>query len=390
MNILKTRHFREFKVVLTLLGQWPSQSPLQRYCVRFIVLLAIFSILTPKIIKFFEVIRDIDQVIECLPMIILHFVTLTKYFNWIFNQEKVDNLILHIDRDGKALKLDRDVAIMEKWLQRIRNVSLSYSTAMFSILILYLASPGAPKLMDLINPLNESRKRIFLYQTEYFVDQEEYYVHILIHAYMTVPISVAVLVYFDNLVGTKVHHACAMFDILSTYLENINAGKISDAGSKEDYSRIHRNIVRCVNMHKNALKFSQDLEDSISSAWLLVLFFSLTIISITGTVTTTKFDQPNEAFKFMAFTIGAVFHLFYTSFQGQELIDQSERVFRAAYDSKWYNLPCSHQKLLSFLIMKSVTPSVITAGGMYILSLDTFSIVLKNAMSFFTVLTSMR
>lgn len=38
---------------------------------------------------------------------------------------------MHIDRDGKALKLDRDVAIMEKWLQRIRNVSLSYSSMNF-------------------------------------------------------------------------------------------------------------------------------------------------------------------------------------------------------------------------------------------------------------------
>lgn len=34
------------------------------------------------------------------------------------------------------------------------------------------------------------------------------------HAYMTVPVSVAVLVYFDILLGTHVYHACAMFEIL--------------------------------------------------------------------------------------------------------------------------------------------------------------------------------
>lgn len=44
-----------------------------------------------------------------------------------------------------------------------------------------------------------------------------------------------------------------------------------------------------------------------------------------------KLNQPSEAFKFFAFTIGAVFHLFYTSFQGQELLQQSERVFHAMY-----------------------------------------------------------
>lgn len=85
---------------------------------------------------------------------------------------------------------------------------------MFSILVLYLSSPVFPKLMDMIAPLNEPRGRIYLYQTEYFVDQDKYYVHILIHAYMTVPFSLAVIVYFDNMLATNVAHACAIFEIL--------------------------------------------------------------------------------------------------------------------------------------------------------------------------------
>lgn len=40
-------------------------------------------------IKLIESIKDVDEVIECLPMVILHLVSLTKYFNWIFNEKKV-------------------------------------------------------------------------------------------------------------------------------------------------------------------------------------------------------------------------------------------------------------------------------------------------------------
>lgn len=44
-----------------------------------------------------------------------------------------------------------------------------------------------------------------------------------------------------------------------------------------------------------------------------------------------KLDQPSEALRNLAFTIGAVFHLFYSSYQGNLLINQSENVFTNAY-----------------------------------------------------------
>ncbi|XP_053597566.1 odorant receptor 4-like [Microplitis demolitor] len=222
---------------------------------------------------------------------------------------------------------------------------------MFPILGLFLASPAIPKILDIIKPLNETRNLIYLYETEYFVDQDEYYVPILIHTYLTVPLSVGSIVFFDNMLGTFIHHSCAMLEIL---------------------------------------RFTSELDTSINIAWLIVLGLNLIILTVTGMTTVIKMNEPDEAIKFSAFTMGSLFHLFYNSFQGQILITQSEKVFHAIYESKWYDLPCYHQKLLSIIIMKSVRPNAVTAGKLYILSMDTFSIVLKNAMSFFTVLSSMR
>ncbi|KAG8037041.1 hypothetical protein G9C98_004363, partial [Cotesia typhae] len=106
--------------------------------------------------------------------------------------------------------------------------------------------------------------------------------------------------------------------------------------------------------------------------------------------TVIKLNQTNEALNYGAFTMGSIFHLFYSSFQGQILITQSEKVFYSVYTCDWYNLPNYHQKLLNIILLKSVKPFTVSAGKLYILSMDTFSIVLKNAMSFFTVLSSMR
>lgn len=78
----------------------------------------------------------------------------------------------------------------------------------------YLATAGLPKLLDKINPLNETRPKIYLYKTEYFVDQDEYYKEILIHAYLTVPLSVGVIIYFDNMLACYISFANGMFAIV--------------------------------------------------------------------------------------------------------------------------------------------------------------------------------
>ncbi|KAG8037039.1 hypothetical protein G9C98_004361, partial [Cotesia typhae] len=181
-----------------------------------------------------------------------------------------------IERDGKALKNEEDKQIMERWLTRVRKITTAYTAAMFPILGLFLASPAIPKVLDFIKPLNETRALIYLYETEYFVDQDAYYVPILIHTYMTVPLSVGSIVFFDNMLGTFIHHACAMLEILrfgqikfsfvgdkmlkffnffSNYLQRIHLdAEIKRIDNPVRLDRIRKNIIRCIHMHQNSLE----------------------------------------------------------------------------------------------------------------------------------------
>ncbi|KAG8037040.1 hypothetical protein G9C98_004362 [Cotesia typhae] len=126
---------------------------------------------------------------------------------------------------------------------------------MFPILGLFLASPVLPKILDFIKPLNETRDLIYLYETEYFVDQREYYLPILLHYYLSVPISVGGIVFFDNMLGTFIHHECAMLEILSLYLERVNAGShVKKNRGKEELDVIRQKIVHCVHMHQHSME----------------------------------------------------------------------------------------------------------------------------------------
>nr|AQN78428.1 olfactory receptor 26 [Meteorus pulchricornis] len=256
MDIFETPYFYYSKRFGVMFGHWPFLSPIRRNCVKCLVLVLISSILLPKLIKLIEVIHDIDGIIECVPMIGLHIGSLTKFFNWIVNSNKMKHLLMRIQRDWNNLKVTKDIEVMHEFYERGRLFTMAYATAMFSILGLYLASPSIPRLMDILYPHNESRGRIYLYQTEYFVDQDEYYLLILIHAYMTVPISLGVHVFVDNMFTMYIHHACGLFAALKLRMESLHINDIDYRENKSTKSaEVFHRIVMCVDMHENVIEY---------------------------------------------------------------------------------------------------------------------------------------
>nr|AQN78424.1 olfactory receptor 22 [Meteorus pulchricornis] len=213
------------------------------------------------------------------------------------------------------------------------------------------------------------------------------------HAYMTVPISLGIFVFAENIFAMYTHHACALFTTLRLHLESIHSD-IHDYGNiesgMEPTQKLHRKIVMCVNMHENVIKFSNELESSGNMSYLIILMINVSMITITGIVTVMKFNTPSESARFFAFTMGNVVYTFATCLMGQKLIDESEIVFHAAYSFEWYTLPMNLQSMVIPIMVKSLNPCQLTAGKIMSLSMDTFSLVLKNAMSLFTVLSSLR
>ncbi|XP_011301745.1 putative odorant receptor 85d [Fopius arisanus] len=334
----------------------------------------------PKLIKLLESTKDIDIAMECVPMLCVHSVGLVKFFNWAINQDQMTRLLLAIERDWKSLKLQRDIKLLSQFTDRGRKINSIYATAMYGILVVYLLSPGIPKILDIILPLNQSRPRVFLYQTEYFCDQNEYYVHILIHAYVTVPLSVTVLVYFDNLFAIFINHTCGMCEVLKNYLEDIGA----------DDADILERIKMCANLQTNIIEFISDLESAYTIALLVIVGLNMMVVTTTGMMAVIKVNEPSEVIRYTTFNSGTIFHLFWSSWQGHNLIVQSETVFTSVYQNNWYRIPCKYQKMLLPLMMRSLTPCQITAGKLYVMSMNSFGGAMRMTLSFLTLLLSVR
>ncbi|XP_063974698.1 uncharacterized protein LOC135161226 isoform X2 [Diachasmimorpha longicaudata] len=373
---------------LQCIGHWPFQSWRDRVFLRCITFFVISTILVPKIIKLIESLNDLDMVLECLPIIGCYLLGLIKFFNWMIMENHMKQLLLMIQRTWEDLKVESELEVLRQYLGQSRRLNIAYTICFYSVLALYFCSPAVPKILDVLKPLNESRPRLFLYHTEFFIDQDRYYVYLLIHAYLTVPVGLSYIVVFDNLFSTLIHHACGMIEILKLRLEALHLNNTVKGSTK--FQMIMNRIRTTSTLQSQIFKFVETLEAAYSIALLIIVGVNMILI-VTGNIAALiKVSHPNEMVRVIIVNMCALTHLFWSSWLGHNLIVQSEHVFLSTYQSKWYLLPCQLQSMLIPIMVRSMKPCRLTAGKLYTMSMESFGTTLKMMMSFMTVLNSMR
>nr|KAF7411041.1 hypothetical protein H0235_013648 [Vespula pensylvanica] len=88
--------------------------------------------------------------------------------------------------------------------------------------------------------------------------------------------------------------------------------------------------------------------------------------------------------------IGTVLVLYLNFYVGQKLLDHSNAIFEELRQVPFNNLTIKTQKMLLFMITRSMKPCVLSIGGMFISSHEVFSVLMQKALSFATVYHSIR
>lgn len=76
-----------------------------------------------------------------------------------------------------------------------------------------LILPMVPPILDIIVPLNVSRKRVFLYPAYFWLDDEKYYVLLLGHMIITLLMICFIFCACDTNYVYAVQHACGLLAI---------------------------------------------------------------------------------------------------------------------------------------------------------------------------------
>ncbi|XP_019698031.1 odorant receptor 67a-like isoform X2 [Harpegnathos saltator] len=391
-------HYNIIRVLLSISGLWPYHTTSKRRAIYFGFLLVFGSGLTFEVLGMIEVWPDSYEVVDCLPLLVLGAVSMIKLVCAVYTLPEITILLTKMQDYCLSLKSNEETNILHSYALYGRNLGYAYMGILFSHTVVFVFATLLTKLLDTGSSNNNSSSIThetqvgLFYHVNYIVDVETYYVPIFIHSATCVVFYTLLMITFDVLYLTLVQHCCGLFQALryrleyATKLENENGDLILVSGQ----DKIHSNILYSIRRHAEAIKFVTIMEAIYRIPLFVHVGANISILSILGFQVITNTENINRVLKYASYLSALLVNTFFENWQGQKIIDSSEKVFESAYNAEWYKMSPEQRKFLIMIMMKSKKPLQIIAGNLVALSYVNFNAVIRTSSSYFMLLRSIQ
>ncbi|XP_020285667.1 odorant receptor 13a-like [Pseudomyrmex gracilis] len=385
-DIFQSRLYRLNRVLLSLLGHWPFQRDRDR---RAIFVTVSFIGITQAIAQTLALVTlrgELNATLECIPPLIVDCACIVKLLNLMNNMQK---------RDWQMWAIESEFEILRKFAENGRSITIGYAGGMYAFGSLFPVAAIIPKIIGTSDAaFNYSTRPLgFPYHVEYYVDLEKYYYPVLMHNYLATAIRLTIIVASDTCVAVLVQHCCALFSIVRFRLEYIRKSIKQDQelASLEEDDKFYKNFVYCIQKHEDALRFANSLEKVYTKAFFIEIGLIIIAMSLSALQATLGDSLDlHLAVRHGGYIIAQLLHLYIACWLGQQIIDHSEQVYTSIYRGEWYESSPKARKLLNMIMLRSITPCSLTVGKIMVLSLPSFSAVVRASASYFTVFRSVQ
>ncbi|KYQ51049.1 hypothetical protein ALC60_09846, partial [Trachymyrmex zeteki] len=384
-----------------------------------ISLLQVREIKILYIAKFF-VCDNAQCIYETLPPHMLTVMILVKIFTYQFNSQKIKDLTDRLFVDWDMLETVEEHNIMRKYAQNGRWYAMIYGSYVYVSTISFTTTSLVPRILDIIFPLNTSRPIMLAYPAYYFVDENQYFYYIFLHMLFTSSMCMTGLIAHDSMFFTYVEHICGLFAVVSfctllgrkqklilksslimLFCANTCRFRFEHVSHKR--SNTEKSLIDCLDN-----EFVKLLEDTFSISFAVQLLIvtvglSITLVQIKDLTDRLFLDwdmletkeehdimrKYAEKGRWYALIYGCKFtqfleSTFTISFAVQLLIVtiglsitlvQLSIQLHDLAEAMRYFIPVKEQRLLMFVMRKSIEASVLSAGKLYVFSLENFTTV---------------
>ncbi|CAL7941614.1 unnamed protein product [Xylocopa violacea] len=326
------------------------------------------------------------------------------YLNGILNMNKIKDALLTIKKDCDYYANRPEYMILQYHMVQGNKLIRFYSTYIYMSIALYLTLPTIPVVKHLIAPWNHSLPKGFVLPVNYGVDKQQYFYYIMTHTYVGMVVLVRLIVLGHTSFIMFTQHASALLAVISYQLRTMHILDtnglidVEDSDLLEKYKninlpsgqedKIYRKVLTCIRGHQRAIKYLNFVESLFTKTLLVQMFCLVPCLIILGVKTMLKIGKVGSFVRYVFLTFGQTLHIFCFCRPGQTLKDLGEEVYTAACDVTWYVLPKRSHNLYKFLLVRCLTPTEVTACRVISMSMETFIVILRTAMSYFTVLLS--
>ncbi|XP_043273338.1 uncharacterized protein [Venturia canescens] len=386
MDIKLERYYKINKILMSSIGQWPYQSTFTKWCFLTLSIFLCACQMAPQICAAFIYRRDPEIFIECVTPFLFDIVCLAKLANFMYNSNKLLTLMNRMEENWKTWECDEENVIIHEYTELGRKFSTVYAVMIWLTAILYMSQPIIPKYIDALL-YNNSQPGVFPVPVYYFqLDDQKYFFYIIAFTYVCTSALIIINVAGDTMFFAHVQHCCAIFAALGRKLERIGERNRISKDMISDFQYLGM----CINRHNDAIEFADLMESTYSACFLFVIGNNMLMLSITAFQITTKANEPQDTIRYVAFVVAQLFHLFMETHMSQMLMDHSAAIRNSLQNAKWYQTSVKSQKIMNLMLMRSSKPCKLTAGKICVMSVETFGVVVKTSVSYFTLLQSMQ
>ncbi|GAB1867895.1 Odorant receptor [Camponotus japonicus] len=392
-DIFQSRQYKYNRILLSLLGQWPFQKKRDRWIVFLAVSFIGITQFISQILALVTLRGDLDATLECVAPLLVNCLCVVKLTNLFCNMKGIKILLMHIQGDWQSWNIDSEFEILYRFAESGRSITIGYASGMYAFGSLFPFLAIIPKIIGKNVTSNYSTRPVgFPYHVEYFVDLDKYYYPVLIHNYLATAIRLTIIVASDTCVIILVQHCCALFSIIRYRMEHIRKVVKEDKQFVflEEDDKVYKNFIYCIRKHEDAIQFANCLEAIYKQALFVEVGLIVSMMSLSALQATNDTLTPQVAVRHGGYIMAQLIHLFTVCWLGQQIIDHSDHVYTAIYRGEWYESSSKSKKLLNMIMLRSISPCTLTVGKIMVLSLPSFSAVVRASASYFTVLQSVQ
>ncbi|XP_025160071.1 uncharacterized protein LOC105189211 isoform X3 [Harpegnathos saltator] len=339
MEFLGYQYYRLIRIFLSWISLWPYQQTLLKQIQAIVCIIVLVSSIVTQLLKLFTMEHDLNLILTDLAFAIPSVIYLLKYKTFYIKSREIRKLMERVRRDWNTLKDEQELEIIKKCAESGRIYLYTFAGIIYPGTVLFILWTLLPDILDAVAPLNETRPRQLPFMAEYFLDQQKYFHPILLHMQLTAVVGIVTVVSTETLFFAYVHHVCGLFDVA---------------------------------------RFFQYLMSTFSSSYFILiilgvaslslnLFRLFQIILIPG--------QRESSVPYVIFVSGHFYYMFICNYMGQKVMDYSTGVSKKTYSTQWYAAPVQTQKLLLFVMQRSMKSCKLIIGGIYPASVEDFTTV---------------
>ncbi|KAG5344791.1 OR63A protein, partial [Acromyrmex charruanus] len=327
-QFFQNSHYNIIRLLLNISGLWPFHTRSRRYTIYTILMLIFGSGFIFELAGIIEIRHNFFEVIDNLPLLFFAILIISKILCAVHTLPKIKILLLKMQEYCLSPKSDEETKIQNLHAQHGRKLGYAYTGHS----ILYLFATLLSRVLHVESEEADETNNVqrgLPFRINSMIDLDTYYVPIFIHCSICEFMYMFLLTVIDVLYLTVVEYCYGLFAALRYRLET-------------------------------ALVFENER--------LTIMFTKDKIIN--------NMENISGGINNYVYLNGLLLNVLFENWQGQKIVDSSEKVFKSAYNTKWYNMPVAARKLLIMIMMRSEKPSALKVGKIIVLSYVTFNAVL--------------